>query len=178
MPPAKPTAKHGSPGLTRRAWLLGAGAGVGALVARQCAPTNHPGPPFPPADAGAAADGSVILNDASLLSPTRVASHLTIRDDQPQAAIERLRAALKEARASGRPFIASAARHSMGGQSLATNGTVATLDQQWLEPDTVAKRYRVGAGVRWSDVELDLSGGLGDLQVDGFLVYVTFTQGF
>ena len=57
-----------------------------------------------------------------------------------------------EARASGRPFIASAARHSMGGQSLATNGTVATLDQQWLEPDTANKTYRVGAGVRWSTI--------------------------
>ena len=40
----------------------------------------------------------------------------------------------------------------MGGQSLAKNGTVATLDQQWLEADTAAKTYRVGAGVRWSTV--------------------------
>ena len=138
--------------MTRRAWLLGAGAGVGALVARQCAPVNHPGPPFPPPGALVAGGGSVILNDASLLSPTPVAAHLTIRDDERQAAIERLRAALNEARASGRPFIASAARHSMGGQSLASKGTVATLDQQWLEPDTSAKRYRVGAGVRWSTI--------------------------
>lgn len=40
----------------------------------------------------------------------------------------------------------------MGGQSLALNGTVATLDQQWLEADTAAKTYRAGAGVRWSTV--------------------------
>jgi FAD/FMN-containing dehydrogenase len=139
-------------GLTRRAWLLGLGAGAGALLARQCAPTNHPGPPFPPIDAGVAPGGGVVLNDASLLSPTPVASHLTIRDDGREAAIARLRTALTEARASGRPFIASAARHSMGGQSLAANGTVATLDQQWLEADAANKTYRVGAGVRWSTI--------------------------
>ena len=40
----------------------------------------------------------------------------------------------------------------MGGQSLARDGTVATLDQHWLEPDTAGKIYRVGAGVRWSHV--------------------------
>jgi FAD/FMN-containing dehydrogenase len=138
-------------GLTRRALIIGATAGVGAIVGRQCSPTNHPGPPFPPATT-VAANGGVVLNDASLLSPTAVASHITVRDDERAAAVGRLRTALDEARAAGRPFIASAARHSMGGQSLAANGTVATFDQQWLEADTANKIYRVGAGVRWSTV--------------------------
>lgn len=138
-------------GLTRRALLLGATAGAGALVGRQCSSTSDPGPAFPAVDTGTAAGPGVVLNDASLLSPTPIASHLTIRDD-PRAAVERLRAALAEARSSGRPFIASAARHSMGGQSLAKHGTVATLDQQWLEPDTGRRVYRVGAGARWSTV--------------------------
>ena len=40
----------------------------------------------------------------------------------------------------------------MGGQSLVANGTVATLDQEWLEPNPAGKTYRVGAGVRWSTV--------------------------
>ena len=40
----------------------------------------------------------------------------------------------------------------MGGQSLARDGTVATLDQRWLEADTAAKIYRVAAGTRWSTV--------------------------
>jgi FAD/FMN-containing dehydrogenase len=147
-------------GLTRRALLLGATAGAGVFIGRQCSPTNHPGPPFPARDAGTAANPGVVLNDASLLSPTPVASHVTIRDDAREAAIERLRGALADARSSGRPFIASAARHSMGGQSLAKNGTVATLDQQWLEADTASKTYRVGAGVRWSTViaKLDAMG--------------------
>jgi FAD/FMN-containing dehydrogenase len=40
----------------------------------------------------------------------------------------------------------------MGGQSLARDGTVVTLDQRWLEADTARKTYRVAAGVRWSTV--------------------------
>ncbi len=136
--------------LTRRAWLLGASAGIGALAGRQCLlPTNHPGPAFPdPRTAG----GAGVLDDASQLSPTRVAAHITIADDPRTGAVERIRAAIAEARAARRPFIASAARHSMGGQSLARDGTVATLDQRWLEADTARKIYRVGAGVRWSHV--------------------------
>ena len=127
--------------LTRRAWLLGASAGIGALVGRQCTPTNHPGPAFPEPEAAGRAG---VLDDASQLSPTPVASHVVIREDPRAGAVERIRAALAEARAARRPFIASAARHSMGGQSLARDGTVATLDQQWLEADTARKIYRVG----------------------------------
>jgi len=117
--------------LTRRALLLGASAGVGAVMGRQwLVPTSDPGPAFPlPASTG----GANILDDASQLSPTPVASHLSIRENPSAGAIDRIRSALDEARAARRPFIASAARHSMGGQSLARHGTVATLDQQWLE---------------------------------------------
>src|SRR6186997_2933667 len=91
--------------LTRRALLLGATAGVGALVGRQCRPTNDPGPRFP-----AVATSPGVLDDASQLSATPVASHLTIKDT-PDASVDKIRAALAEARAARRPFIASAARH-------------------------------------------------------------------
>jgi len=138
------------PGLTRRALLLGATAGLGALAGRRCgAPDNHPGPSFPDPQAAARAG---VLDDASQLSPTPVASHITIGEDPRAGAVERIRAALAEARAARRPFIASAARHSMGGQSLARDGTVATLDQRWLEADPARKIYRVAAGTRWSTV--------------------------
>lgn len=136
-------------GVTRRSLLVGASAGLGMLLGRQCArPASDPGPPFPPVGTPAY---PLVLDDASELSPTPVASHLTFRDD-PQVAVERIRAALAEARAAGRPFIASAARHSMGGQSLAAGGTVLTLDQPWLEPDAARAVYRVAAGTRWSRV--------------------------
>ena len=63
-------------GFTRRAFVLGASAGVGALVTRQCLlPTNDPGPPFP---APAVAGNATVLDDASQLSPTPVVSHVTI----------------------------------------------------------------------------------------------------
>jgi FAD/FMN-containing dehydrogenase len=142
--------------LSRRALLLGGAAGLGALAGRQCLlPTNDPGPAFPTPPAG----GGYVLDDASQLSPTRVASHHIVRDD-PAEAIETVRSALAEARAAGRPFIASAARHSMGGQSLARDGTVVTLQQQWLEADPERRTYRVAAGTRWSTViaRLDAEG--------------------
>jgi hypothetical protein len=108
--------------LTRRALLLGASAGVGAVIGRQwLVPTNAPGPAFPRPEATGAAG---ILDDASQLCPTPVASHLSIHENPRTGAIDRIRRALADARAARRPFIASAARHSMGGQSLARNGTV------------------------------------------------------
>ena len=135
--------------MTRRALLLGASAGVGALIGRQyLAPTSQAGPSYPSAAAGDA----LVLNDASELSPTPVASHVRITSEPRSAVVERIRAAIAEARAAGHPFVASTARHSMGGQSLARNGTVVTLDQDWLEADTARRTYRVGAGTRWSVV--------------------------
>jgi FAD/FMN-containing dehydrogenase len=136
--------------MTRRAWLLGASAGLGTLAGRHCfRPTNHPGPRYPVPEA---TRSGLVLDDASQLSRTRVASHVVIGDDPGSGAVERVRAALAEARAAGRPFVASAARHSMGGQSLASGGSVATLDQRWLDADTARKVYRVAAGTRWSTV--------------------------
>ena len=137
-----------TPRLSRRALLLGGAAGLGALAGRGCLlPTSHPGPAFPAPISG---DGYV-LDDASGLSATRIASHHSVRED-PAAALETVRAALAEARSAGRPFIASAARHSMGGHSLARDGTVVTFEQQWLEADPERRTYRVAAGTRWSNV--------------------------
>jgi FAD/FMN-containing dehydrogenase len=93
-----------------------------------------------------------ILNDASRLSPTPVASHVTISKAPWNDLVERIRAELKEATAAKRPVAASVARHSMGGQSLQRDGTAITLDGGPLEMDTAAKTYRTSAGKRWSDV--------------------------
>lgn len=111
-----------------------------------------------PAEAGDQAGG--MLNDASQLSPTRVARHLVMAGDRREDLIGGMRAELAEARAAGRPFIVSAARHSMGAHSLAEDGTTLTLDGGWLEPDTGARTFRVAAGMRWQQVitELDALG--------------------
>ena len=93
-----------------------------------------------------------ILNDASRLSPTPVAKHLTISKPAQDDLIARIRAELKEAAEAGRPFAASVARHSMGGQSLPRDGTAISLDGGPLEMDTAAKTYRTSAANRWWDV--------------------------
>ncbi|MEC9343319.1 MAG: FAD-binding oxidoreductase [Pseudomonadota bacterium] len=104
----------------------------------------------------ATGSGGAVLDDASLLNPTRVHKHITLHEDPDAALIARLRAELAEARQARRPFVVSAARHSMGGQSLAQQATAVTLDQEWIEPDTSAMTYRVAAGKRWSTVIRDL----------------------
>jgi FAD/FMN-containing dehydrogenase len=100
----------------------------------------------------APAEQRMILNDASRLSPTPVARHVTLSKPGTDELIARIRAELKEAAVARRPVAASVARHSMGGQSLPRDGTAITLDGGPLELDTVAKTYRTSAGNRWSDV--------------------------
>lgn len=100
----------------------------------------------------AAAAQRTILNDASRLSPTPVAKHVTISKPAQDDLIARIRSELKEAAEAGRPFAASVARHSMGGQSLPRDGTAVSLDGGALELDTAGKTYRTTAGNRWSDV--------------------------
>lgn len=94
----------------------------------------------------------IILNDASRLSPTPVAKHVTISKAATDDLIARIRAELKEAAAEHRPVAASVARHSMGGQSLPRDGTAVTLDGGPLEMDTAARTYRTSAANRWWDV--------------------------
>lgn len=137
-------------GIKRRTLLLGGTAVGGALAGRLInVPTNDPGPAYPSSETVNAKD---ILNDASELSPTRINKHVTVSQAPDTATVEGIRKALQDAKTAGRAFVASAARHSMGGHSLAKDGTVLTLDQDWLEPDTTAKTYRVAAGARWSTV--------------------------
>jgi len=141
---------------TRRAFLLGTGALAGAYATRKYYTTPDPAGRI----LGGVADNPLVLNDASELSPTRVAKHLTLTDRFETAQIDALRAELTDAKQAGRPVIASAARHSMGGQSMAVAGTTITMNHDWLEMDKTALTYRCGAGTRWSTViaKLDAEG--------------------
>jgi FAD/FMN-containing dehydrogenase len=98
------------------------------------------------------AEPAVVLDDASHLNPTPVARHVVVRPDSEATTIERLRAELQEAAAAGRPVAIGAARHSMGGQSLARGGTALTFETPVCNPDLGSRRYRVQAGARWRDV--------------------------
>ncbi|EPX77428.1 FAD-binding oxidoreductase [Litoreibacter arenae] len=141
---------------TRRAFLLGTGALAGAYATRLYYTTPDPAGRL----LGGLTTDPLILNDASELSPTRVAKHLTLTDRINAAQIDALRAELADAKRAGRPLIASAARHSMGGQSMARAGTTITMDHDWVELDTSALTYRCGAGTRWSTIiaRLDAEG--------------------
>jgi len=101
------------------------------------------------------AQSAIVLDDASHLNPTPVARHIVVKDGDA-AMIERLRRELKDAAAAGRPVAIGAARHSMGGQSLARDGTALTFETPFCAPDPVTGTYRVQAGARWHDVILAL----------------------
>lgn len=135
---------------TRRSLLIGAGAAAGIAGSRYWFKENIP----TGVAASGISDGSdkLVLNDASLLSATPVHKHITKTTAPDEVFVRSLRAELTEAKLNNRPFCVSAARHSMGGQSLPRNGTAITLDQNWLEADTEKGTYRVAAGTRWSEV--------------------------
>jgi FAD/FMN-containing dehydrogenase len=146
--------------ISRRGLLLGTGAGLGALGTRYLYTSPIPsGLPYPVSPSGGAAD-AVMLNDAGELSPTMVAKHIVLNTKPDETLLAALRTELVEAQSMGRPVVAHAARHSMGGQSLIKDGLALTFDQDWIEPDTAAKTYRVAAGTRWRTVisELDKTG--------------------
>lgn len=93
----------------------------------------------------------VVLDDASHLNATPVARHVVVRPGG-NAAIEVLRRELKEAAAAGRPVAMGVARHSMGGQSLACQGTVFSYNTPFFELDRANRLYRAGSGTRWRDI--------------------------
>ncbi|TRW98620.1 FAD-binding oxidoreductase [Paracoccus sp. M683] len=134
--------------LTRRALLLGTGAAIGGWAATRLAPWHDTldGVPL----TGPTPEG--MLNDASLLSPTPVAKHIVLTEDPGEALIARLRAELAEARAANRPLCLSAARHSMGGQSLPMNGTALGWDNGTIQIDSTAQTYLAPGNARWSQI--------------------------
>ena len=134
---------------TRRAALLGGGAAVGALAHRGFSARQ-------PTLAGTELIGQTTpagtLNDASLLSATPVHKHVTLTQDAGDALVTALRREMDAAKAAGRPVNVSAARHSMGGQSLPRGGHAITFDNAMVEPDVAKGTYRVHAGARWHQV--------------------------
>ena len=94
----------------------------------------------------------IILNDASKLSATPVFSHWIARREPEADWIARLRKEMAEAKTAKRPLSVSAARHSMGGQSLPRDGHAITLDINRVEPDRANKLFRANGGTRWFEV--------------------------
>ncbi len=123
--------------ITRRAFVK-AGVKAGAMAALVAAVPSL-----------AFAKAGKTLNDASGLSSTKIRKHIIVNRQSDQQLIALLRQELKTAAAEKRPVVASAARHSMGGQSLADDGTAITLGRANMELDEKAGTVRVSAGMRW-----------------------------
>ena len=127
-------------GWTRRGALVGAGAAGGLAAGRFLwpeVPSMEGVPAWP-----AAGEGT--LNDASLLSRTPVAAHLTPEWTTRDEMLALLRAELKAARAEGQTLCVSAARHSMGAHSIPRGGRAITLPHAPLEIDSAAGSVNLG----------------------------------
>lgn len=141
--------------LSRRALLLGAGATAGYFAGRTWAPG------LSQLEGVAQIGGDLVdptrstpplfLNDASELSATPIHIH-TRPQAHGDALIEAFRTELRTAQAENRPVCVSAARHSMGAQSIPRDGHAITVDDATVEPDTERGTYRVNGGARWRDV--------------------------
>ncbi len=135
--------------LSRRALLFGSGAVLGGWLGARFAPDLQGAVG---AQTLTAAAGDTMLNDASELSATPIARHITLSGDPDAAFVDALRAEIKAAREAGRPVNVGAARHSMGGQAIPRDGHALTYDSGWLELDRDAQTMQVHAGARWSQV--------------------------
>ncbi len=115
------------------------------------------------------------LNDAGRLSETPIDSVIHLPADSVAATMA-LRAALRNATATGRRISIGGARHSMGGQSLYPHGlSVDMRGYRSLSLDTAADILHAGAGAIWSDilVYLDPFGR----SVDVMQAYANFSVG-
>lgn len=130
--------------ITRRELMSGAAAGAAAALMPKAAPAQQ----------------RIIMNDASRLNPTPVFSHFVVKPQPEAELITALRKELADAAAAKRPVCVSAARHSMGGQSLPRDGVAISLNINRCEADRNAMTYKVSGGTRWFQVirQLDKEG--------------------
>ncbi len=135
--------------LTRRAALFGAGAAVGVAGSRWIGASN---PSLDGVQVITPTGGARTLNDASLLSETPIFKHVIVDEPLKDGMIAALRAELKAAEADGRPVSVSAARHSMGGQSIPSDGHAITLNTGVVSFVPGGDTYSVLAGARWHQV--------------------------
>lgn len=137
--------------LSRRGLLLGAGAAAGYVAGRAWSPGLSQTEGVARIGPAALSTDPLVLNDASLLSPTPIASHVR-PGGSGDVLVDAFRTELSAAQRAGRPVNVGAARHSMGGQAIPRNGTAITVDNAAIELDTGNRTYRVNGGARWADV--------------------------
>lgn len=136
--------QSGSTFMRRRTLLAGAAA---CAAAPALLTGRHQSSPE-----SAQAEPALVIDDASRMNATRVARHIVLRDDGEAALLAVLRAELRDAKSAGRPVALGVARHSMGAQSLAREGTALSFAAQGCTIDKSAGICRASAGTRWRDV--------------------------
>ena len=135
--------------MTRRAALLAGGMLLGGFAG---AKLTSKVPPVAGTNSLQPAGLGGTLNDASLLNETPVAKHIVIQENPGVELIRLVRNEIENARQDGRPFNIGAARHSMGGHAIPTNGIAVAFDNGLTDLDRASGTYRVHAGARWSQV--------------------------
>jgi FAD/FMN-containing dehydrogenase len=135
--------------LTRRVALLGGGAALGAWGARTFGPQN---PTLDGAGLITPPSGDLVMNDASLLSPTPIIRHAVVTDSNRDTLASVLRAELARAKAENRPVNIGAARHSMGAQAIPRDGIAMSLNHAKVTLVGEGATYAALAGTRWRDV--------------------------
>lgn len=135
--------------LTRRAILLAGAGTIGGIAGAKLSPKR---PSLAGTSSLQALGGESTMNDASLLSETPIFRHTIAVENPTEILADKIRAEISEARSEGRPFNVGAARHSMGGHAIPTNGHAMTFDNGFTQINPGGTTYRVHAGARWSDV--------------------------
>jgi FAD/FMN-containing dehydrogenase len=86
------------------------------------------------------------------MEPVPVARHVILNESASDVVETRMLKELNIAQQDDHPMLASGARLSQGGQSIARNGTTITLDQNFVEPYPGLMSYKVSSGTPWSSV--------------------------
>ncbi|MDG1011025.1 MAG: FAD-binding protein, partial [Amylibacter sp.] len=133
--------------ITKRALLLGSGALIGGYISAKNGAKN---PILDGTTSLRPKNTKNLLNDASGLSETPIHKHIIIEQDPDKGPVSILRNELKTAKIEGLPVSLSAARHSMGGQSIPRDGHAITLATNFFEPDTANSTFRCSSGLRWN----------------------------
>jgi len=92
-----------------------------------------------------------VIDDASRLNQT--SAIVKAVPNEPTAAIQMLRSALKTARSTGKKVSIAGARHTMGGHTIYKDGLAIDLsDFKQMALDEQANILQVGSGARWEDI--------------------------
>ncbi|EEA92143.1 FAD-binding protein [Pseudovibrio sp. JE062] len=145
--------------ISRRAFLLGGAAFAGAAGYHFLSPSPRSYGGAFPIEPQSETTGT-LLSDAGELTQVSVKKHETFSGLSSDALRKEMAAQLKQAADENHPVMASVARHSMGGQSLPTNGAALSLHGGTIELHPERKSYTVSGGVRWHEVisKLDENG--------------------